>query len=161
MRVMKIFEINSLPNRRKRCTIQIIDNQFIIQGNYFYLVNKEFYKSVKEIDSCPVEDYMGLGLLRKRSPKKTLYFLVFAVILEFVNMLAGKLEDIFFFVNTEWTSYIVNTVAVMCVIVGVVAFFSKKKVIEISFLSKRICVDEKLFLEDDINRLHQLMIRLR
>lgn len=158
---MKLLEIASLPFKKKQCTIQIIEEQFSIQGDFYYLVNKEFHKSKTRRDSCPVKEYMGLGTLRKRSPKKTLFFIAVAVVLEFVNMLAGKIEDIFFFTNTEWTSYIVNTVAILCVVAGVVALLSKKKVIEITFLSKRICVDEKLFAEDDINKLHQFMIKLK
>lgn len=158
---MNLLEITSFPNKKKHCTVQVTEEQFNIQGDFYFLVNKEFYKSKARKDSCPVKEYMGLGALRKRSPKKTLFFLALAVVLEFVDMLAGKIEDIFFFANTDWTSYIVNTVAILCVIVGIIAFFSKKKVIEISFLSKRICVDEKLFAEDDINKLHLLMLKLR
>ena len=158
---MNLLEITSSPNKKKACTIQVTEEQFIIQGDFYFLVNKEFYKSKAGKDNCSVKEYMGLGTLQKRSPKKTLFFLAFAVILEFVDMLAGKINDIFFFTNTDWTSYIVNTVAFLCVTAGIIAFFSKKKVIEISFLSKRICVDEKLFAEDDINRLHRLMMKLK
>ena len=53
--------------------------------------------------------------------------------------------------DTDWTSYFVNAAAILCVIQGLRLFFSKKKVIEISFLSKRFCVDEKLFRNEDIN----------
>ena len=158
---MKLLEITSSPNKKKHCTIQITEEDFCIQGDFYFLVNKEFYKSKTRIDSCSIKEYMGLGKLRKRSPKKTLFFIAVAVVLEFVDMLAGKIKDIFFFANTDWTSYIVNAIAILCFIVGVVAFFSKKNVIEITFLSKRICVDEKLFSEDDIDRLHQLMLKLK
>ena len=158
---MKLLEINSLPNKGKRCAILVTEEQFCIQGDFYYLVNKEFHKSKAKNDNCPIKEYMGLGSLRKRSPKKILFFLAFAVVLEFVDMIAGKIEDILFFANTDWISYIVNTLAVICLVVGIVALFSKKNVIEISFLSKRICIDEKLFAEGDINRLHQLMVKLK
>jgi len=158
---MQLLKINSLPTKRKRCFIQVTDEQFTIQGSFYYLVNKEFHKSKTCIDNCSVKEYLGLSPLHKRSPKKTLYFLAFAVALEFVDMLSGKLEDIFFFADTSWTSYIVNTIAILSVIFGAVAFFSKKKVIEISFLSKRFCVDEKLFDEDDISKLDRFMTKLR
>ncbi len=55
----------------------------------------------------------------------------------------------------------VNTAVLLCVIFGIVAFFSKKKVIEISFLSKRFCVDENLFDEKDITKLDNLLLKLR
>lgn len=158
---MNLLEINSLPDKDKQCTIQITEKQFNIQGDFYYLVNKEFHKSKSKNDICALNEYMGLGSLRKRSPKKTLVYLVLAVVLEFVNEIVGKIQDIFFFGNTDWLSCIVNVLVVICIIMGMIAFFSKKKVIEITFLSKRICVDEKMFAEDDINKMHQLMMKLR
>lgn len=158
---MEILRISSLKNKRKECSIQVTDEQFTIRGDFYFLVNKEFYKSHSKSDSCPVKEYLGLATLRKRSPKKTLRFLMLAVILEFVDTLAGKIEDIFFFADTSWTSYIVNTAVLLCVILGVIALFSKKKVIEISFLSKRFCVDENLFAEEDINKLNHILLTLR
>ena len=158
---MVLLNINSLPNKRKSCSIQVTDEQFFIQGHFYYLVNKEFRKSKTQSGSCSVKEYLGLATLRKRSPKKTLLFLAFAVVLEIVNTIAGKINDIFFFADTSWTNYVVNTVVVLCILLGLRAFFSKKKVIEISFVSKRFCVDEKLFAEDDIDALDKVMIKLR
>ena len=76
-------------------------------------------------------------------------------------MVAGKIGDYLFFMNTDLTSYIVNTAAILCLLQGVRLFFSKKKVYEISFLSKRFCVDEKDFNEQDINKMNEVMIKLR
>ena len=42
---MNLLEINSLPDKDKQCTIQITEKQFNIQGDFYYLVNKEFHKS--------------------------------------------------------------------------------------------------------------------
>ncbi len=158
---MELLKIDSLSSNRKSCSIHITDDQFIIQGDFYYLVNKEFHKSTEKCGSCPVKEYLGLSTLRKRSPKKTLGFLILAVILEFLDTLSGKIEDIFFFADTSWTSYIVNTAVILCIILGIVAFFSKKKVIEISFLSKRFCVDESLFAEEDINKMNHILLKLR
>lgn len=83
------------------------------------------------------------------------------VVLEIVNTIAGKINDIFFFADTSWTDYVVNTVIVLCILLGLRALFSKKKVVEISFVSKRFCVDEKLFAEDDINKLDRVLMKLR
>lgn len=55
----------------------------------------------------------------------------------------------------------VNTVVVICILLGLRALFSKKKVIEISFLSRRFCVEEKLFAEGDINKLDRVLLKLR
>jgi hypothetical protein len=158
---MELLRISSLSNNKKQCLIQVTDEQFVIQGHFYYLVNKEFHKSKTRCGSCSVKEYLGLGTLRKRSPKKTLLFLAFAVALEIVNTIAGKISDILFFADTSWTDYVVNTVVVLCVLLGLRAFFSKKKVIEISFVSKRFCVDEKLFAEDDIDKLDRVLMKLR
>lgn len=158
---MELLKINSLPDKKKSCSIQITEELFSIQGDFYYLVNKEFYKAKTTVENCPVKEYLGLSTLCKRSPKKTLRFLLLAIVLEFVDTLAGKIGDIFFFADTSWTSYMVNTAVLLCVIFGIVAFFSKKKVIEISFLSKRFCVDENLFDEKDITKLDNLLLKLR
>lgn len=158
---MELLQIDSLPNKKKSCSIQITEEQFLIQGDFYYLVNKEFHKAETRKGSCSAKEYLGLSAMRKRSPKKTLRFLILAVILEFLDTLAGKIGDIFFFADTSWTSYMVNTAVLLCVIFGIVAFFSKKKVIEISFLSKRFCIDENLFDEKDITKLDNLLLKLR
>lgn len=158
---MELLRINSLPDRRKSCSIQITKEQFSIQGDFYYLVNKEFHKAKEKVGNCPVKEYLGLSVLRKRSPKKTLRFLFWAVILELADTLAGKLEDIFFFADTSWTSYIVDTAIILCIIFGFMALFSKKKMVEISFLSKRFCVDEKLFSRNDMDKLDRVLLKLR
>lgn len=158
---MELLQIDSLPNKKKSCSIQITEEQFLIQRDFYYLVNKEFHRAETRKGSCSAKEYLGLSAMRKRSPKKTLRFLILAVILEFFDTLAGKIGDIFFFADTGWTSYFVNTAVILCVVMGFVAFFSKKKVIEISFLSKRFCVDEDLFSEEDINKMNHILLKLR
>lgn len=158
---MELLRISSLPNKKKNCSIQVTEDQFLIQGHFYYLVNKEFHRSKVKSGSSSVKEYLGLATIHKRSPKKTLFFLAFAVILEIVNTIAGEISDIFFFADTSWTDYIVNTVIVLCILLGIRAIFSKKKVIEISFLSNRYCVEEKLFAEEDINKLNRILMKIR
>lgn len=157
---MELIHIDSLPNK-KNCSISISDDCFMIEGDFYYLLNKEFRSVKNSRDTCSIKEYMGTGNLRKRSPKKLMQFVVLAFILELLNTIAGKIGDYLFFMDTDWTSYFVNTAAILCLIQGLRLFFSKKKVIEISFLSKRFCVDEKLFRDEDIDRLHQILIKLR
>lgn len=157
---MDLLHINSISDK-KPCCIRVSDADFIIEGDFYYLVNKEFRPVKNGRDTCSIKEYMGLGTLRKRSPKKLIQFIILASILELFDTIAGKIEDYLFFMETDWTSYFVNAAAILCVIQGLRLFFSKKKVIEISFLSKRFCVDEKLFRNEDIDRLHQILIKLR
>ncbi len=51
--------------RRKKCVISISENEFIIEGNYYYLINKEFIPKNKGRDSCLIEEYLGLGNMKK------------------------------------------------------------------------------------------------
>ncbi len=157
---MELLHIDSIPDK-KHCSIHVSDADFMIKGDFYYLVNKEFRSVKNGNDKCSIKEYMGLGSLRKRSPKKLIQFIVFACILELFDTIAGKMGDYLFFMDTDWTSYFVNAAAILCVIQGLRLFFSKKKVIEISFLSKRFCVDERLFRNEDINRLHQMLLKLR
>lgn len=157
---MEITKFDSIPSN-KQCHIHITSDSFIIQGDFYYLVNKEFHEVKARKDTCSIKEYIGLGIMRKRSPKKMFNFVMFAVILEFVNTVASKINDYLFFADTGWTAYVVNAVAILCIIQGLRLFFSKKKVIEISFLTKRFCVDEKLFSNEDINKLNQILLKLR
>ncbi len=157
---MELFHISGTSNN-KQSSISISEDSFVIEGDFYYLQNKEFYPVKSGIASCPLKEYMGLGPLRKRSPKKLIQFVMIACVLELFNTIAGKLSDYLFFADTSWTSYFVNALALLCLIQGLRLFFSKKKVIEISFLSKRICVDENMFSEDDINNLNKIMMQLR
>ena len=157
---MELLQIDSLPGK-KHCSIQVSDTDFMIKGNFYYLINKEFRSVKNGNDECSIKEYMGLGSLRKRSPKKLIQFIVLACILELFDTIAGKMGDYLFFMDTDWTSYFVNAAAILCVIQGVRLFFSKKKVIEISFLSKRFCVDETLFRNEDMTRLHKMLLKLR
>lgn len=157
---MELLQINSLPDK-KRCSIHVSDTDFMIKGDFYYLVNKEFRSVKNGNDKCSIKEYMGLGSLRKRSPKKLMQFIVLACILELFDTISGKMGDYLFFMDTDWTSYFVNAAVILCAIQGLRLFFSKKKVIEISFLSKRFCVDEKIFRNEDIIRLHQMLLKLR
>jgi hypothetical protein len=154
---MELLHINGTSGN-KQCSISISEDTFVIEGDFYYLQNKEFYPVKNGKASSPIKEYMGLGSLHKRSPKKLIQFVVIACVLELFNMIAGKLSDYLFFTDTSWTAYFVNAVALLCLIQGLRLFFSKKKVIEISFLSKRICVDENIFCEEDIKKLNQIIL---
>ncbi|MCM1190099.1 MAG: hypothetical protein NC541_12480 [bacterium] len=157
---MELLQIDGISDK-KQCHISVSETDFVIEGDFYYLVNKEFRPVKSGRGTCSIKEYMGLGSLRKRSPKKLLQFIVLACILELFDTVAGKIGDYLFFLDTDWTSWFVNAAAILCVIQGLRLFFSKKKVTEISFLSKRFCVDEKLFRNEDIDRLHQLLMKLR
>ena len=49
----------------------------------------------------------------------------------------------------------------ICLLLGLVLFFSKKKVIEISFTDKRICVPQKSMSSAEYQTLYQTLIHTR
>lgn len=157
---MELLYIDSLSGN-KHCCIRVSEEEFAIEGDFYYLINKEFHAVTNGRDTCSIKEYLGIGYLCKRSPKKLMQFVIIAFILELFNTIAGKISEYLFFLNTDWISYFVNAAAILCLIQGLRLFFSKKRVIEISFLSKRFCVDEKLFSDEDINRLNQILLKLR
>lgn len=97
---MDLLHIEGISDK-KQCCIHVSDTDFIIEGDFYYLVNKEFRPVKNHKDICCIKEYMGLGSLRKRSPKKLIQFVVFACILELFDAIAGKLGDYLFFMDTD------------------------------------------------------------
>lgn len=157
---MELLNMKSIPNK-KNVQLKVTEDNFHIEGDFYYLVNKEFREIKNGKDNCPLKEYLGLGTLKKRSPKKMFAFVILATVLALCDTIAGKMSDYLFFVDTGWTDYIINALVILCIIRAVCLFFSKKKVIEISFVSKRFCVDDDLFCGEDMDRLHQILLRLR
>ena len=61
----------------------------------------------------------------------------------------------------DWMNTTMNVLAVICLLLGLVLFFSKKKVIEISFTDKRICVPQKSMSSAEYQTLYQTLIHTR
>ncbi|MCM1025054.1 MAG: hypothetical protein NC432_01375 [Roseburia sp.] len=54
-----------------------------------------------------------------------------------------------------------NTLAVICLLLAVMYLFSKKKVIEISFVDKRICVPEKSMSQQEYSMLYHNIVNAK
>ncbi len=61
----------------------------------------------------------------------------------------------------DWMNTTMNIMAVICILIGTALFFSKKKVIEISFTDKRICVPEKSMTKQEYSALYQIIVNAR
>ena len=61
----------------------------------------------------------------------------------------------------DWMNTTMNVLAVICLLLGLVLFFSKKKVIEISFTDKRICVPQKSMTVNEYQTLYQTIMQAR
>jgi hypothetical protein len=61
----------------------------------------------------------------------------------------------------DWMSNTMNLIAVICIVLAVIYFFSKKKVIEISFTDKRICVPQNSMTTNEYHMLYQSIMNAK
>ncbi len=156
-------------NNRKYCiTVNRKDIQFA--GDFWYLKEKEFVKCSAKKETALPQNFLGMGYLAKRSFRKTLLFVFAGSALEVVKLIIDKLTEWIDKANDylqwidrsislpEWMNTTMNIMAIICILIGVALFFSKKKVIEISFTDKRICVPEKSMTKQEYNTLYQSIV---
>lgn len=156
-------------NNRKYCiTVNRKDIQFT--GDFWYLKEKEFVKCSAKKEMALPQNFLGMGYLAKRSFKKTLLFVFAGSVLEAVKLVIDKLTEWIDNANDylqwidksislpEWMNSTMNIMAIFCILIGVALFFSKKKVIEISFTDKRICIPEKSMTRQEYNILYQSIV---
>lgn len=153
--------------------IKVYTRQLIINGSFWYLKDKEFYRNSNNSDSANIQNFLGMGYLNKRSYRKTIIFVLGGTILETVKMIVDKLSDLVNKANNylqwvgheislpEWLNNTVNVLAIICMILAVIPFFSKKKVVEISFTDKRICIPQKSMSNREYMELYQVIQTLR
>ena len=163
-----------LPITEKRkYDITVCQDRIVFTGNFFYLKDKDFYKNTQQTDTGILRNYLGMGYLSQRSYRKTLLFLIGGTILELAKLALDKLTDLVDKANDylqwfdrsislpEWMNNTVNALAILCILLAVVLFFSKKKVIEISFTDKRICVPQKSMSPKEYHTLYQTIKNAR
>ena len=59
---MDLLHINGTSDK-KQCCIHVSDTDFTIEGDFYYLINKEFRSVKNGKDTCNIKEYMGLGFL--------------------------------------------------------------------------------------------------
>lgn len=153
--------------------IKVYSKQIVFSGDFWYLKDKEFYRNTNHNATANIENYLGIGYLNKRSYRKTLFFVIGGTILEVVKMIVDKVSDLVKKINNylqwigheislpEWLNYTVNTLVIICILLAIIALFSKKKVIEISFTDKRICIPQKSISNREYMELYQIIQTLR
>lgn len=79
-----------------------------------------------------------MGYLAKHSPKKCMAFILGGTTLEIIKTIIDKLNSILDKINNylqwidmsielpEWMTYTMNTIAFVCVVLGIVFFFPRK-----------------------------------
>ncbi len=163
-----------LPVSEKReCDICVYEDRVTFQGKFWYLADKEFIRPRGNQEVARVQDFLGLGYLTKRSYKKCVTFVFSGFLLQIVKLVIDKLTEGVDKINNylqwvghsislpDWMNMTMNVLAVICLLLGLVLFFSKKKVIEISFTDKRICVPQKSMTVNEYQTLYQTIMQAR
>ena len=148
-------------------SITVNRENVLFTGDFWYLKDKEFIKCKSRQETASIKNFLGMGYLAKRSFKKCLLFVIAGSLLEVVKAMIDKLtewidkaNDYLQWINRsislpEWMNITMNVLAVICLLLAVLLFFSKKKVIEISFTDKRICVPQKSMSQSEYHMLYQ------
>ena len=155
------------------CDIKVFSDHVTFSGTYWYLRDKDFYKKRVNTEALFIKDFMGMGYLTKRSYRRTVIFVFVGLLLEIVKSIVDQLSEWVDKANSylkwinytialpEWTNMSVNVMAFLCIVFGIALFFSKKKVIEISFTNKRICIPQKSLSEDEFQKLYNTIKSLK
>ncbi|MCM1188467.1 MAG: zinc ribbon domain-containing protein [bacterium] len=157
-------------NAGRHYTITVNRETLLLTGDFWYLRDKEFVKSHGSSDSAQIKNFIGMGYLAKRSFKKCLLFVIAGSALEVVKTVIDKLtewvdkaNDYLKWIDQSvslpgWMNGTMNVLAILCILLGIALFFSKKKVIEISFTDKRICVPQKSMSDSEYRSLYQAIM---
>lgn len=160
-----------ITNKRK-CDIKVYSQYIVFEGNFMYLKDKEFYRNKQPKDTVFIKNFLGMGYLKKRSYKKCIVFILGGSVLSVIKTIIDKLSELVDKANTilqwigqsvtlpEWMNITLNMVAAICLLLGVLFFFSKKKVVEISFTDKRICIPQKSLSNAEFAKLYQSLEQL-
>ncbi len=153
--------------QNRKYEIQVWPDRVLFSGQFLYLQDKEFYANKGEATMASPANFLGMGHLKMRSYKKTLAFVVSGVVLGAVNALCEKASDLADKANSVlqwvgetltlpgWLNVLLNVSMAACLCFGIILFFSKKNVVEISFTDKRICVPEKSLSDAEFAGLYQ------
>lgn len=154
-------------NSQRAYSISVNKDNVLFEGDYWYLRDKEFIKCRNKKDIEPLQKFLGVGYLSKRSPKKCIMFVFIGAVLEVTKLIIDRITEWIDKINEYlqwfeqsislpvWINYTMNIIAFVCILSGVALFFSKKKVIEISFVDKRICVPQNSMSINEYNMLYQ------
>ena len=165
------FRLSS--NDKRSYSIDVYSDKVVFEGRFWYLKNKEFYRCRTWREVAFIKNYIGMGYLAKRSYRKCIAFIIGGTILEITKTILDKLSEWADKANNylrwidksielpKWMTYSVNTLVCLSIILALVFLFSKKKVVEISFLDKRICIPQSSINRAEYNMLHQSITALK
>lgn len=158
---------------KQKSEVTLYPDRLTVDGKFWYLKDKEFCRPNGKSETAYLKNFLGMGYLRKRSYKKTLLFVFGGTILEGFKLLMDKLSEWLDNANDylqwfdmelalpDWMNYTLDALAILCLVLGLLLFFSKKKVIEISFTDKRLCIPEKELTKTEYVKLYQDIVNAK
>lgn len=160
-------------NNERSYSITVSKENILFVGDFWYLKDKEFVRCKNKHETVLIQNFLGMGYMKKRSFRKCILFVIAGSTLEVVKMVIDKLTQFVDKANSylqwidksislpDWVNYTMNILVVVCILLAVVLFFSKKKVIEISFTDKRICVPQKSMSQNEYKMLYKSIMNVR
>ncbi len=143
-----------LPKDENRSyELKIDKGVFTISGDYWRYDLSDIFKYTDSHDEVRMSEYLGIGKLRMRPQRYVVTFIVLPVIISFVSriinhwifkvILSSKaLEKV-----ADVGNMLIGILAVVTILHGIRLLFSIQDLIEISFISKHICVPRKSLTE--------------
>ena len=169
-----IGAIYHLPITEKRkCDIKVFSDKVVFDGSFWFLKDKDFYHNKTRTEIANPKDFIGIGYLKKRSYRKGIIFVFAGTILEGIKFVIDKLNSLVGKANKYldwldmsielpvWLEYVMNGATIVCLFLAIRYFFSKKKVIEVSFINKRICIPEKSLTSQEFVNLRESILKCK
>ena len=155
-------------NDRRPCDIKVFSDRVVFEGKFRYLKDKKICWRHTYKDTALIKNFIGMEYLAKHSLRKCMTFILGGTALEIIRAAIDRLSIVLVKINNylqwadrssielpEWMAYSMNTIAFVCVALGIIFLFSEEKVVEISFTDKRICVPQKSISNTEYTELYQ------
>lgn len=132
-----LYKLANTESRNYEITVN--ESDFIIDGHFWYLKDKDFYASKTKRDIAHLKDFIGMGYLAKRSYRKTLLFVFGGSVLELIKVIIDKITDLIDKANDylqwinqsvsmpTWMTYTLNITAGICVFLGLYCSSQRKR----------------------------------
>lgn len=139
-----------LPKDEKRTyELKIKDGILSISGDYWRYDISDIYMQRDSYDEVSTSEYLGIGKLKMRPQRYVVTFIVFPMIISLVSRLINHwifkvlLSSDAMAKLSEAGNVLINILCAAFILVGIRLLFSMKDLIEISFISKHICIPRK------------------
>ena len=143
-----------LPRDEKRdYELKIEDGRFSIRGNYWVYNISDIYKRRDAYDDVDISEYLGIGKLKMRPIRYVVVFVAFPVLIDMVSSFINhKVFKVLLSSDALQTlsgvgNKIINFLSIAFILYGIRLLLSIKDLIEISFVSKHICIPRKSLTE--------------